>query len=221
MSEVRVVACVLRSGGAYDIRYVLNLRGGVARWLPVPHEFVCFTDLTEKGELMQLEAAGVQAIPLRYDWPGWWAKYEMYDPAWPFGVLYFDLDTIIVGDLTPLWSYAGERAALGDFFKVDRMIGSGVLAWRRGAMRSVWEAFVADPQTAMSSNPLRSDHFLYAHIGAWDRWQGVAPGVVVSGKRHWNGRVPPGASVLCMHGRPRLHDLPPAEPRRQLWEGAR
>lgn len=216
---MKVVACVLRGGGAYDPRYVVNLRNMVARHLPHPHRFVCFTDLSAKATLLPLAHADVETIPLLHDWPGWWAKMEMYDPRWPFGVLYFDLDTLIVGDLTDLWEYSGDRAALGDFYKPDRMIGSGVLSWRRGKMAGVWRAFTEDPERNMAANPLRSDHFLYQHAGPFDRWQAMLYGQVVSGKRHWTGKVPPGARVLCMHGKPRLADLPLTDIRRRIWEG--
>ena len=53
---------VLRSGGEYGPRHVQWL----ARQIP---GLVCLSDR---------KVEGVETIPLRHDWPGWWAKMEMF-----------------------------------------------------------------------------------------------------------------------------------------------
>src|SRR6478609_2567748 len=113
------VACVLKSGGIYDATWVERLRAGVKRHLPLEHRFVCLSDVDVPCE----------RIPLEYNWPGWWSKLEAFRLPGP--VIYFDLDTAIVGDLseivarTDLW---GGFTILEDFYR-NKGYGSGVMAW--------------------------------------------------------------------------------------------
>src|SRR4051812_39102361 len=86
------VACVYRSGGRqYSSRYVDVLQSMVARHLSLPHRFVCLTDVTD---------VGCERIPLETDWPGFYAKIELFRPGLFHGpVLYLDLDTVIHGSI--------------------------------------------------------------------------------------------------------------------------
>ncbi|MBB6413742.1 hypothetical protein [Mesorhizobium sangaii] len=45
---------------------------------------------------------GVELIPLRHGWPGWWAKMELFRPELRDDWLVFDLDTSIVGSLADM-----------------------------------------------------------------------------------------------------------------------
>jgi hypothetical protein len=93
------VACVLWMGEFEDRHYspawVTRLRDQVAAYLPMPHRFVC---------LSNVDVPGVETLPLVTDWPGWWAQLEVYNPARELGerVLYLDLDVFVTGDLTPI-----------------------------------------------------------------------------------------------------------------------
>jgi len=74
----------------------------VKRHLPVPHEFFCITD-----QFRVATELGCGIIPLQSDLPRWWGKMQLFDERWRNErVLFFDLDTLIIGDLTPLaqWS---------------------------------------------------------------------------------------------------------------------
>jgi len=91
------VACV-KKGTKYGPQYVERLANGVLRWMPrgLEYRFVCFTDDP---------MADVDCEPLTEDLPGWWSKLELFKAERP--LIYFDLDTIIVGDLTPLIEWEG------------------------------------------------------------------------------------------------------------------
>src|SRR6185369_16858814 len=99
------VACVLKSGGIYDATWVSRLRDGVARHLPVDHRFVCLSDIEVPCE----------RIPLEHDWPGWWSKIELLKLP---SVLFFDLDTAIVGSLDDIARHAlrTDFTMLRDFY---------------------------------------------------------------------------------------------------------
>ena len=75
---------------------VWRLYSNISGFLKVDYSFYVLTnepDANLPGEV----------IPLKYDWPGWWAKMELHRPDLPKGLsLYLDLDTTIVRDMTPL-----------------------------------------------------------------------------------------------------------------------
>jgi hypothetical protein len=210
-----IVASVLRTGGPYTLEYVRRLRDGVARHLPVPHRFTCLTDAETEGR-----------VALQHDWPRWWGKIELFRPGlFPARslVLYLDLDTVVVGDLSFLADYNGEGAVLADLYRSrDGMIGSGALLWRAGATwtQRVWEDFTRTPERIMQRHAARMDKYLLGHMAGLQRLQDLWPGRFVSYKKHVKGRgVPKDAAVICFHGKPRPADLLPGDSIRALWEG--
>lgn len=77
-------------GDKYPEYYVHRLKREVARFLPIEHEFICLTDR---------EIDGVETWPALSKKPGWWQKIDLFQFIGQN--LYFDLDTVPVGDLTP------------------------------------------------------------------------------------------------------------------------
>lgn len=196
------VACVLRSGGVYTPDWVYALRRGVARHLD-RFDFVCLSDTP----------LAVPWVALKHDWPGWFAKLELFRPGLFTGpVLYFDLDTLIVGDLTDLASYAGRFAMLSDFYR-PQMAASGVMAWTPGPhTEAIYHAFCKEPRIPGG----RSDYWYAKHAPRPERLQALYPGQIVSFKAHARNRVPEGARLVCGHGRPRFSD-PAAGWAHQEW----
>ena len=186
------VATVLKSGGDFDRRWVWALKRGLARHL-ADYEFVCLTD--------DMSVEPYWRIPLVHNWPGWWSKFELFRPGLFTGrVLYLDLDTLVVGDLSDIASYAGRFAMLSDFYQ-PRMAASGVMAWEAGAGDELYRQFARrGPRGG------RSDPFYSKVLGKVDRLQDLYPGQLVSLKKHARGGAPAGARLVCGHGRPRLSD---------------
>lgn len=192
----RVVACVLRSGGVYGPEWVQALRKGLDDHLP-GSSLVCLTD-------MEVIVPGVEVHALYHGFPGWWSKVELFRPGVFDGpVLYLDLDTLPVGDLSDIAGYSGELAVLSDFYQPQRM-ASGVMAFTPGPRtEAVYHAFVDDPEGVMRSNRSRSDYWYAEHMEP-DRLQDVFPGQIVSYKAHARHEAPEGARLVCGHGRPRF-----------------
>lgn len=194
------VACVLRSGGIYTPEWVARLKAGVSRHLPVKHRFVCLSDVEVPAK----------RIPLEHGWPGWWAKMELFRIPGP--VLYFDLDTAIVGDLSDIAehaTYAAGMTMLRDFYAPDHC-GSGVMAWS-GSMRALYDVFAKDADRLMTVQRARMGDQAFieeettAKLG---RWQDHLPGQICSFKVHCRGsRVPLGTRVICLHGQPKSLEL--------------
>jgi hypothetical protein len=206
--------CVLKAGKDYGPLYVARLFRAIERWHPGA-EFVCLSDI---------EIPRVSLYPLVRSLPGWWSKMEMYGhPALMDGALniYLDLDTVILGDLTPLTRYTGDLAVLADLYRPERMIGTGVVLWRGTAMLPAWEAFILDPDEIMRQHAVRMDYFLAPFFGECDRVQALWPGAVVSYKRHCRrqGGPPEGARIMNFHGKPRPRDLPADDWAAVAWRG--
>jgi hypothetical protein len=171
------------------------LRAGVAKHLPRAHRFVCLTDM---------DVPGVETIPLEHDWPGWWAKPEIWRPGVLQGpCLYLDLDTLPVGDLSDIASYRGPFAMLNDFFQGRKLAASGVMAWTPGPhTEAIYEAMLRERRIP----PGRSDHWYARHAPEAERLQELHPGQLVSLKAHAKDGPPENARLVSGHGKPRLSD---------------
>lgn len=205
------VVTVLRSGGIYDPSWVAKLKAGVAVHLQEEHRFVCLADVDVPCD----------RIPLETDWPGWWAKIEMFRLPGP--VLGLDLDTAVVGDLAEIAAHARETefTMLRDFYAPDHF-GSGVMAWGVAPPRGVYETFAAAPDSMMGMHRARmgDQAFIEEIVGAATAWQDVVPEQIVSYKVHCRGGIPMNARLVCLHGVPKFADMPAADPVRAAWEGA-
>jgi len=211
------IVSVLRTGGDYGPDHVVALQAGVRRHLPCPHRFLCLSNIA---------ISGVETRPLqRPSWPGWWSKMEMFSPlTHDLGdFLYLDLDTVIVGELTEI-ATVGVFTVLRDFYhrgRPDRQdwIGSGLMYLPRTLLPRIWALWSPDATRNMQRAGPRGDQgglmLLGLHHEA-ERWQDILPHQVVSYKVHvqaHRGQIPPGARVICFHGKPRpwVTDLWPSD----------
>jgi uncharacterized Rossmann fold enzyme len=197
------VLTVWKTGGVYGREYVERLHKAVTEHLNIPHRFVCLTD----GEV-----DGVETIPLKYGWPGWWSKVEMFRPDLEdLGtILFLDLSCVIVGSLDTLASHEGEIVTK-DFYYGGP--SQSVFKFRPGKCRQLWDAFTANADHWMKEGDRRipphfGDQILMTKV--WDQpieyWQDVYPGQVVSYKVHCRDGIPPDARIVKFHGSPRIHE---------------
>jgi hypothetical protein len=152
---------------------------------------------------MLVEIPEVEALPLAFEWPRWWSKLEVFQPTLSGGLLFFDLDTVIVGDLTDI-VHTQQLTLLEDFYRPANL-GSGLMYLPENVRSEVWDRWMDGPDKHMRH--FRGDqNFLQAVWGDRPaRWQHELPGQVVSYKVHVRrtGRVPRDARVICFHGHPR------------------
>lgn len=223
------VACVLKSGPEYRVEHVHALAAGVRRHLMLPHRFVCLTDLDAAefdprpycfpgftGRFAREPYLGIEPIPLKHGWPGWWSKLELFSPGLFDGaVFYADLDTIIVGPLDDL--VTGHRFTVLENFWSDQRIGSGLMAWHADEdLSRIYTRFTRVSAKAIreyvTTNAWGDQGWIKAHTPLQPaRWQRLHPGRVFSYKRHIvpaGGVIPPTASIICYHGRPRPWQTP-------------
>jgi hypothetical protein len=155
-----IVACV-RAGTLYPFEYVTKLRNMVGRHLEVPFELVCFTDQAEQCEgatFIDTSQSGLS---------GWWQKLLLFEPSWRGHnrVIYLDLDTVIVGDITPLARVPGEFAILETpVRKIDPRypckFNSSVMTIGGGMASFVWSAMTgtATKPASRSFTPARPSY---------------------------------------------------------------
>jgi hypothetical protein len=218
------VACVYKSGGpVYDADYVKRLTYGIRSVMQEPYQLVCLTDrpreIAEYVDRTELLDDRLQ---------GWWAKMQLFRLTGP--LLYFDLDTVIIGDISGLCDAVQNKIKnrllmLGDFYK-PKIRQSGILGW------SGDKSWIADKFFAMLDNGyeyrqvqdtvrlqvngslIRGDGELL-HQWASDSGTGallaqhVQPGIY-SYKCHVKPRdnkPEQDAAVICFHGSPRPHEI--------------
>jgi hypothetical protein len=208
------VACVLKSGGIYDATWVTRLKAGVAKHLLIEYRFVCLSDVDVPCE----------RIPLEHDWPGWWSKIELFKLSGP--VLYFDLDTAIVGDLVEIagWIPQTTFTMLRDFYAPGHF-GSGVMGWSRDSVRRLYDIFASNPIGAMAVRRARMGDQAYIEDTWFSKphivcWQEACPDQIVSYKVHCRNGIPPDARVICLHGKPKFVDMLANDEVRLAWEMA-
>lgn len=178
-------------------RYVNTLRSALDKHLTVPFRFTCIT-----------EGGG-----------GWYEKMQLFgDLMFPRGerVVYLDLDTMIVGNIDWLATYQGPFAALQDFYR-ENGIGSGVMAWEAGTVGHIWTAWWMEnfPKHGLGDQGLIER---YAPKPCVLKLQELFPGEIASFKVHcWSGRVPPGTSLICFHGEPKMDNCE-AQFVKDYWE---
>lgn len=198
-----MIACVLRSGGRYRAEHVQTLAEQMRRVAPA-ERFVCLSDQSVDG---------VETIALVHDWPGWWAKLELFRPdVFPRGerVLYADLDTVVLGDIRSLLEQTEPFLALADFYRRPplrawRGLGSGLLQWTAGDQTALYRQFAANPSGIIRDCGAGGDQiFIESHrLQDVTFWEDVVPGQVVSYKVHCLAGVPADARVICFHGEPK------------------
>ena len=186
------IVTVLRSGGDYQRIHVEKIRDMVERYVS-EFEFICLTDSpTEEYDR-----------PLKHDWPGWWAKMEIFNIPGP--VLFLDLDTIIVDNIDCIIKSLKDQpfVTLRDAFRGGSNIGSGIMSWSKN-VSYLYRAFAKDDKRFMRE--LRGDQDFLQHAAKENTFMPDYYSGIVSFKADiLNGWLynPPFHKIVFFHGTPR------------------
>lgn len=201
-----IVLCVLRKGREYGPDQVAALRDSLQAHRDA--RLVCLSDV----------AVPCERVPLKHDWPGWWAKVELFAYDWKEPVLYVDLDTVFLGNpsglarCSPGFTMLARVGMPGD-------VGSGVMSWR-GDYSHVYRAFKSDPASAIkgyrTTTKWGDQSFIRDHIGR-ENIETFPHGLAVSFKAECTRKGDPrtfrlpsrSARILYFHGKPRSWEVPP------------
>lgn len=191
--------------------YVNNLYQGVRRFASEPFRFICFTN----QRLDVVEGVELRTFPL-YTNHGVLPRLYMFSrEAGLFGhqVLCLDIDVVIVGSLKPLMDYRGKFCARSKFKPgEEHKLDGDVMSFRASGEteRLFWTPFIEDVPAAERLTQGRERYWM-RHVadGFANRWDAVAPGAVLSYKRHIarTRQVPPSAAIVSCHGVPRPHEI--------------
>lgn len=216
-SELTIVAVQVGNYCDRGTEYVAKLFNSIKRQLPdeiKPH-FVCITDDPTTVP------DWAEALPAEPGLKGWWNKLAMFKPgAFEPGtrILYFDLDTVIVGSLADFAQYGGKFAIMQEIYRPGGM-QSAIMGWEAGTCDHVWTTWEKAGKPSFHKGGDQA--WMEIMVPDADLWQVMYPGQIVSFKRDClrAGGVPHGANVIAYHGHPRPHEA--TEPwARELWAAA-
>lgn len=154
--------------------------------------------------LSDVQIDGIKTILLKYDWPGWWSKMELFRPDIKGDLFYIDLDTTVI----KMPTMPDQTTVLSDFRK-PHLIGSGLMFLKESDRAQVWNDWIKNPEKAMrgcrSGYKWGDQGFLLDYYRHCQRWQNVSK--VYSYKYHCKNGIPEDAEVICYHGKPRPWDV--------------
>ena len=221
-------ACVIHGTG-YDWVYVDRLYNMLQRNLLQGIRMHVYTESSRP----------VPAHMIRHDlteWPGisgprrsWWYKLQLFDSRHHQGnMLYFDLDTVIVRDISWITALPTDCLwGIRDFKYLQNanrsVLNSSIMWWNVSSHAQVWQDFASQDVTTVTRQYPGDQDYIYAALGAnriryfdqpqiqsW-RWQCLDGGYDFARRAHrlpgTGTQIPPDASVLVFHGNPKPHKI--------------
>lgn len=221
-------ACVIHSTG-YDWIYVERLYNMLCRHLHLPVRLHVYTEHDRSVPPHMIKHCVTE-------WPGvagakrsWWYKLQLFDPEHFSGdLLYFDLDTVICGDI----SWCVENSArdfwcIRDFRYLQRSsyqgINSSLMWFNVSDYAWVWREFNREGVANVTSRwPGDQDYITHMirppqrrlfedrRVASY-RWQLCQGGWDFQKRRPRSAGsttvIPPDVSVINFHGRPKPHQI--------------
>lgn len=188
------IVCV-RVGTAYSREYVAILHDMVARNLTKPFRFWCVTDDLEPIH------PGIEIIPANLKLDGWWQKLWLFSPEMPWAlgerIVYFDLDTAIVGNLDEV---VETKGIIRDWHVPG--YNSSVMIWNHGEHAAIWEQF----RTSAMDHLHGDQDWITNCAKAGDHWDIFPQNWFVSYRSHAETFPPLGSKAVCFHGKPKPHE---------------
>jgi hypothetical protein len=158
---------------------------------------------------------GVETKLLRPGYSGWWNKLQMFDPSNKPAdrVVYFDLDTIITGNIDWLLEDKSWFMGIEDVGSVNswqphlkNVLQSGVMSWSFDPVSFIWSEFVMRYSDIVDT--FRGDgEYLTTRINPYQRTllQHKYPGKLKSYKYQvYPSRPNKETSIVVFHGRPSI-----------------
>ena len=159
----------------------------------------------------------------------WWYKMQLFNPAHHAGpLLYFDLDTVIVGNIDWIWQLPTTYFwAIRDFKYLWRPnhtgINSSVMWWNTQQYQTIWDTFVQqDLAITMRKYPGDQDYITAAiplnqrrsfdtnRVQSW-RWQCLDGGYNFRKRRHQSPgsgtQFTDSTSIMIFHGNPKPEQI--------------
>lgn len=208
-----MIHCVgIKWGNKFSPEYINKLFRGIRSNTTKEFIFTCFTD-----NPLGIEYPEIAIRPLQFFTGDWFTKIGLYNKnLYKKGdqIFYFDLDTVVVGNLDEIFDYSGNFMILRDFYRA-KGYGSGLMSWRPSAVHHMWENYTRGTRCAHGDQGWPELQYPNADI-----WQEKYPQKIISYKVHIKNRGKlknpnytnyPGsletASIVCFHGKPMPHEV--------------
>lgn len=195
-----IIAFVLRHSADYDVDYLDHIIRSIKKNINLEVEFVCLSDIDVSKYCTWVE--------FQHQWDGWWSKLELFSHPYLKGkkVTYFDLDVVIVGDITEIVASHHDFTMLRGF-SGKAPVNSSMMAWS-GDKSFIANSFDYEKHSEEFKKPLKwgDQDFTYLALGKKvDFFQDRFPNQIVSKKM---GKVDLTKNrVVCFHGKPRPRDV--------------
>jgi len=195
-----IVASVLKTGGEYNPCHVYNLRDMCKDFLP-KHQFVCLTDT---------ELSNIDNVRLQHGWRGWWSKLELFKIKEP--CLYFDLDTILVGDCTDIVHTAQTKdfVILRDFYRgytltpvKPNAMQSSMMYWSKPVDFIYNKYLELLGSTDMAGDQDFIEEVMQDRLDTVSYWQDICTGIVSYKADERENGLQEQDRIVIFHGQPR------------------
>lgn len=204
-----ITFALLRWGEAYSLDYVTRLRNMINRHYGGPKRIICLTDKPTPID-------GVDMVDVAaYGLPKWWSKMLLFDPSIRGGnCVYFDLDTVILKDLTPLVAFREPFAICENFTRLAGhtrwpcRYGSCVMRFDATFGLHVFEAFLRNREKLMAEGVSYGDQYIIEKLVPHALLlQDHLPSGFFQGYRTFTSDAP-SATVAIFAGRNKPHNSP-------------
>lgn len=140
------VVTVYKSGGDFDVHYVIAMHNALKMYMPCPYEFVVLTDKPQ--EVNQFATS----ILLTHDLPKWWSKIELFNPDHFYNndmdvTLYFDLDVLLLKNISALIRVCKSYTSPLMLLSSDKIgskkdwPSSSIMSWKGSQMNAIYTKF--------------------------------------------------------------------------------
>jgi len=143
------IVCALRASKDFQPEHVRWLKKQCDQYIAYD-KFYVYRDVPVSGP-------DIYNVPLKHNWPKWWAKFEAYgDPYLKGPCLILDLDTVIVNKFEPTFEQLQHswicRHPVRDGFKAPEEFNCGAMLVTEDFRRKVYTHFSQDPSRYMEEN---------------------------------------------------------------------
>lgn len=203
MKDRLQVVCALKVGKSFSPEHVWWLKCGVDKYLnDVKYKFWCISDVV---------LPFCETFPLTCGYPKWWSKIELFSKSTPwFGekCLYFDLDTLLVGNIGKIAKCKKKFNMLKRFdwckkTRRNRRYASGIMMWK-GDFSFLFEEFdrslIKEYHGDQDYIEDVFDKVKFKDVGVLNDYANV---VSYKEKCRKVGMYPKDTEVVCFHGKPR------------------
>lgn len=188
------------------IEYLLRLKRGIDQHLDQPHRFVCFVG--NGVDVSSVADQEIEFVPFAACYRRNLNKLFMFRPdnGLTGRVLCFDLDVIVIGDLTDIASYRGDFATCESIGEPGQC-GGTLIGFQAGECLELWEELAVFQEEIEDMYRGSERKYYRGRIQSPDYWQRLYPGQVMNYRKDCRKGIPEGTRLVFFTGQPKPHQV--------------